>query len=254
LDFLSGRFAAGSTLALDTTNAGGSFSYAGNIGSPLGLTKLGSGTLVLSGTNSYSGATTIGGGTLQFAKAAAFYNGTIDAPRGETLGRFRNHGCFQHWGRGEFTSGHLDTLRASSGFASGSFLGLDTTNAVGAFTYASNIGGAIGSRKLGAGSLVLNGTNSYLGATVISGGMLQFSKTSAFYNGVIDPTTAAKVAVGNGATVAFNVGGPGEFTAGISTPCAPAAASRVSSPSGSTRPTPAARSPTPAVLTVISTS
>ena len=48
--------AGNSVLALDTTNAsGGAFAYSGNIAGGFGLTKLGAGTLTLSGNNTYSG-------------------------------------------------------------------------------------------------------------------------------------------------------------------------------------------------------
>jgi T5SS/PEP-CTERM-associated repeat protein/autotransporter-associated beta strand protein len=56
---------SGSAVGIDTTDAGGSLTYSGNItNSGVGLTKLGTGTLVLTGTNTYTGATTVSGGTL----------------------------------------------------------------------------------------------------------------------------------------------------------------------------------------------
>ncbi|MEI8122991.1 MAG: autotransporter-associated beta strand repeat-containing protein, partial [bacterium] len=58
-------------LGIDTTNAnGGSLTYSGiigNVGTALGIAKLGSNTLTLGATNTYSGNTTISAGTLQFA-------------------------------------------------------------------------------------------------------------------------------------------------------------------------------------------
>ena len=58
-------------LGIDTTNAGGSLTYSGNIsdavgtGTTLGITKLGTGTLVLDGTNTFTGNIRINNGTLQ---------------------------------------------------------------------------------------------------------------------------------------------------------------------------------------------
>ena len=72
-------FSTGSALGIDTTNAsGGYFAYGNVIGGSLGLIKLGTNTLTLSGANSYSGDTTINGGTLMLARNNALANSTLD--------------------------------------------------------------------------------------------------------------------------------------------------------------------------------
>jgi autotransporter-associated beta strand protein len=55
------------TLGFDTTNAGSAQTYSGvigNVGTTLGIKKLGTGTLILDQANTYSGGTTVSAGTL----------------------------------------------------------------------------------------------------------------------------------------------------------------------------------------------
>ena len=54
----------GNALGIDTTNAGGSLAYAGNVSGNEGVLKLGPGTLTLTGNLTYGGATTVNGGCL----------------------------------------------------------------------------------------------------------------------------------------------------------------------------------------------
>jgi autotransporter-associated beta strand protein len=77
------------------------------------------------------------------------------------------------------------------------------------------------------GTVVLSGTNTFAGSIDVRGGTLQIAKPSALYNGdisawnpFVDTTVAANanvtpsgINVVSGATLAVNVGGPGEFTA-----------------------------------------
>ncbi|MFN9489451.1 MAG: beta strand repeat-containing protein, partial [Betaproteobacteria bacterium] len=72
----SSRFgsAGGQSWRIDTN--GQAVSFAGNlVGTGSSLAKLGTGTLTLSGTNTYTGATTVNAGALAFDNPGALYNG-----------------------------------------------------------------------------------------------------------------------------------------------------------------------------------
>ena len=147
-----------------------------------GVTKSGAGTLMLSVSNQYSGATTVNAGILQFAKRVALYN--ADTAQWTTTNIVVNSGgtlALNVGGTGEFTDSDVGLLSglgsASGGFRSGSLLGLDTTNAAGgAFACTSVIGNPggnmLGLQKFGLGTLTLGGANSYTGITRITSGVL----------------------------------------------------------------------------------
>ena len=211
-------FSSGSFLGIDTTNAGGSFSYGSNITEPIGLIKLGTGTFTISGSNTYSGTTAVNAGTLQAAKTASLSGytsaGKVSVAGGATL-------AVNVGGTGEFASGDLNTLRGNASFSSGSFLGIDTTNAGGNFAYGSNITESIGLTKLGSGTLTLSGANSYNGGTNLSAGVLSFANGAlgstgavAFtgnstlqWNGNNTQDVSSRLAINNGITGTIDTNG-----------------------------------------------
>ncbi len=167
-----------SILTLATT--GGSTTFSGQIAGggtlgSVGLVMSGSGLQVLSGSNTYTGGTTISSGTLQVAASGALPGyatpGTITAARGGML-------AVSAGGSG-WTAAGIGTLASSNsgGFASGSWLGIDTTG--GSLTCNSNIAGSMGLAKLGGNTLVLAGSNTYAGPTTISQGTLEVNGSLA---------------------------------------------------------------------------
>jgi fibronectin-binding autotransporter adhesin len=168
-------FGANSSLGIDTTNAvGGRFLYAYAIGGGMNLTKLGGNSLVLSGANNYTGTTNVNAGALVFANAGAmpaFANTslTVSVAAGATLGV--NVGGPSDWSAGDFS-----TLLGLSNvtYATGSMLGIDTTNAAGPVSLTSSIAGSMGVNKLGAGTLVLGSGNAYYGPTAVTAGTLAY--------------------------------------------------------------------------------
>jgi fibronectin-binding autotransporter adhesin len=107
------------------------------------LTKVGTGTLILSGTNTYTGGTTINAGTLQLGSG-----GTTGSILGDVV-----------------DNGTLAFNRSNDFFFDGGISGM---------------GGIV---KLGDGTLTLTGINTYSGATTVSAGVLQANSVGAFSAG-----------------------------------------------------------------------
>jgi autotransporter-associated beta strand protein len=170
---------SGSTLAVDTTNAvGGRFVYGRPIAGDVGLTKLGANSLVLSGTNTYTGATNISAGALGFANTAtmaAFTNplALVNVAAGATL-------AVNAGGASDWSGADISTLLGlyNVTFNTGSMLGIDTTNATGPVSLSNPIGGLAGLNKLGAGTLVLGSGNTYVGPTGVAAGTLTYGAAS----------------------------------------------------------------------------
>ncbi|MEZ5388223.1 MAG: autotransporter-associated beta strand repeat-containing protein [Prosthecobacter sp.] len=151
------------------------------------LTKTGTGTLAFLGGNSYAGITTVSEGLLIFGGTASLYNGaTSNWTNTNLVVESGAVAGFNVGGAGEFTTADVDLLTslgtAAGGFKSGSFIALDTTNAVGGiFTYDSVIGdtnnrqNSLGLVKLGSGTLELTRVNTYTGGTIIDAGTLALS-------------------------------------------------------------------------------
>ncbi len=187
-------FANGAALGIDTT--GGNFTYGSNIGGNIGLTKLGTNnTLTLSGTNSYSGVTFVSVGTLEATQATALSGYNVS---GQVLVSSSGTLAVSVGGAGQWSSTNMDTLLSNASFDNGAALGIDTTG--GNFSYGSNIGGIIGLTKLGANALILSGTNSYSGATTVSGGILRAGSATAF-------STNSAVTLANTAGVSLDLNG-----------------------------------------------
>ena len=135
----------------------------------LGLTKAGTGTLTLSGTNTYSGATTVSAGTLQAGSVGALSaNSDFIVTSILNLGGFANSiGSLA--GTGTVTNtGAAATLTAEGDNLSTTFSGV-----------LQNGTGALALTKTGTGTLTLTGTNTYTGGTTISAGTLQLGNATA---------------------------------------------------------------------------
>jgi len=204
-----------------TIKAGGAFidsnGYHMEIASPLGgvgaLTKLGAGTLTLTGNNSYAGGTIIDTGTLQLAGA-----GTLGAPTGAltiAAGAALDLGSTSQTvgslsGAGDITStvatgtpSLLTVDQATDTIFSGAIKnGIQVLSPGSATLPPIIVPTVVGLTKSGAGSLTLSGSNAYTGDTNVTGGTL-------LVDGALGNT---KVAVGSGATL----GGAGTIAGDVS--------------------------------------
>ena len=174
-----------------THNGSGTLSFDRPItGAGFGLTKDGTGTMRLSGANTYDGATQVNGGILVFAKTAAKASGTVTAGASGIIG-------LGVGGTGFYSAANLASLSANTlaGFS------LDPTSGVAIDTTAANLtaqnGAIVGTRsltKLGDGIAQLNQTNSYTGATIIKQGTLNLGAGAG--GGKFSPDSAITIETG----------------------------------------------------------
>jgi autotransporter-associated beta strand protein len=139
------------------TDPGVTATIAASIGGTGGLSKRDGGTLILSGTNSYGGATIVEGGTLQVAGGAAITDSSaVSLSSGATLALTDAETVGSIAGAGNVTLG--GTLTAGGDNANTSYSG--AMSGVGGFT------------KTGTGTLTLTGANMIGGLTSVSAGTL----------------------------------------------------------------------------------
>ncbi|WP_185545946.1 autotransporter outer membrane beta-barrel domain-containing protein [Variovorax sp. KBW07] len=135
-----------------------------------GLVKMGLGTLVLTGANTYSGGTRLEGGTLGVGHASALGTGTLAMSDATTLQAVAD----------KLTLANAITVSGIGNIDTQAF-GLTLS---GAITDGSTPGGFA---KLGTGTLTLSGANTYSGPTGVINGTLRagsatgFSARSAFF-------------------------------------------------------------------------
>ena len=174
-----------------------------------GITKAGPGNLTLSGNNTYTGNTALTAGLLVLGSKYAIQNSTLSTLTSEGNLAFGNITGHAFIFGGLNGSGNI-TLNDNAATPNPVALTIGNDNAT--TTYSGNISGNGSLTKNGTGELTLSGVNTYVGATTISSGTLQFASEASLYGNNTANWTAANLTVASGATAAFNVGGTGQFT------------------------------------------
>ena len=206
----------------------------GNVSS--GINKLSTGTLVLSGSNTYQGKTTISAGTLSVSSLNSVSGGNASSSLGAPttsangtidVGSTTAAGTLLYTGTGEITDRVVNLAGTTGGATldqSGSGLlkftsaltatgsGAKTLTLQGSTAGTGEIAGAIVNytaaggplatavTKAGTSTWTLSGANAYTGATTVSAGTLQIG--SGGTTGGLSSSSAISVA--SGATLAFN--------------------------------------------------
>ena len=152
-----------------TYTLNGTFAITGSAG----LTKQGSGLLIVNNTNTYSGLTNVSAGTLQLGNVAAI-------PHGAGMGNVNVDGVLDLNGLSPTFNALSGAGTVASSVSGAINLTLGDGDASGVFNGALQDGsGTIALTKIGAGVQTMGGTNSYSGGTTISSGVLSIGSTAS---------------------------------------------------------------------------
>jgi len=198
-------------------NRSDSVTFAGAISGTGGVAQIGTGTAILTGTNTYIGGTTISSGTLQVGNGGTAGSitgnvtdtGVLAFDRSDSVtfgGVISGTGSVTQIGTGTTiltgtdtysggTTVSSGTLQIGNGGTAGSITGNVTDNGALAFdrsdsvTFAGVISGNGSLSQIGTGTTILTGSNIYSGGTTISAGTLQIGNggtTGSIAGDIID--------------------------------------------------------------------
>ena len=151
------------------------------------LEKIGSGTLTLDGSNTYTGSTTVSVGTLDVTGSLAssvigVSDGATLKVDGSSLGDTTS--AVTLTGTGDMTLAGNETIGslAGAGTVTNGGYTLTTGGNDTSTTYSGVASGTGGLTKAGSGTLTLDGSNTYTGSTTILAGILEISADSGIGN------------------------------------------------------------------------
>ena len=218
-----GGFSIGSASAISLLAQTGTLQNVAQINNGAGFAKSSAGTMILSGTNTFTGGVTLSVGTLQLGSTSAL-NATAGSENAVTFGA-ASTGTLALAGNSVVianlngsVTGPVVTNANGASVSNATLTVGNSTNATG--TYAGILqdgtgGGTLALTKAGSGTLVLSGANTHTGATTISAGTLSAGLTAnlgnaasnlVFDGGTLQITGTALTSIsGIGHTVSFNL-------------------------------------------------
>jgi len=168
--------------------AANSFTLGGVIDGATGaLTKIGSGILILSGTNTYGGGTNLNAGTLTVTNNSAIGTGALAMADGTTL------------------SAGGSTIVLANAISTA---GLGTINTANNLLTLDGVISGVGSiAKTGSGTLVLNAANLYAGGTALNAGSIRIGNNNGLGTGALAMAAGTTLQAGvSGLVVANAIG------------------------------------------------
>ncbi|MDI1311057.1 autotransporter-associated beta strand repeat-containing protein [Prosthecobacter sp.] len=168
-----------------------------NGGGVVSVTTSGAGIIVLAGTNTYTGRTAVGGGTLRISNEQNLGNGPLSFTADQLI----------------LGGGTLNTTASFSiddvnrGITLAAAGGTLSVNGSTTLTVANVIAGTGILTQSGAGTLALTAANTYSGATLANLGTLALGNVNALQNSTLTTATAGNVTFTLGGANTYNLGG-----------------------------------------------
>ena len=200
--------ATGGLHLMDSSSAG--LTITGTISGAGSLTKSRNADDVLSGTNTYTGSTTVNGGTLSVSSDANLGADPSSATPGNIV---LSGGALQVTGSGNFSFNSNRGIAVGGSFGSGA-IAVNSGNPLSYGGVVANNGTGTGGLTVdgnGSGTLVLTGSNTYTGGTTISAGTLQIGNGGSLGSGTVTDNTSL-VFNNDTSTVPDSISGPGTVT------------------------------------------
>ena len=203
---------------INTTNAAGNITLGGAVGGTASLTKTGTGILILSASNNYSGGTTLSGGTLAVSNNASLGSGTLTIGNGTRLASAGGTRTLANAVvvNGNFTVGGSVGASAAApvNFTGGVDLGGSTRTIT--FNNSSTLsgvvsnGGLIISSDLSTRIFTLSASNTFTGGVTVNGGALRFNGAGALVSTssivLVGSSSSAELDITNISASSFTIG------------------------------------------------